>query len=141
MPEQQMQDFVPGRATRIAGPGIRPVEDLEINRSATTYPTQTLMTAEQLAKIPTQNLTPQEALRLVSNPTQSNAVLAAQAANPFRPEAAKPTTPALDAASKPAADAGPSPAQVMQNYYLYKMMTSDRRLKTGVGRKKGGRVK
>jgi len=141
MPEQQMQDFVPGRATRIAGPGIRPVEDLEINRSATTYPTQTLMTAEQLAKIPTQNLTPQEALRLVSNPTQSNAVLAAQAANPFRPEAARPTTPALDAASKPAADAGPSPAQVMQNYYLYKMMTSDRRLKTGVGRKKGGRVK
>lgn len=182
-----MQRFTPGAPVNIAGPGIRPVQNLEINRAATTYPTKQMLTPEQMAMIPTQSISLQEALRLFLPPQQA----AQQAANMSRQPMPQNMTPAETgaeqarrvqevmaqeqarkqaearaaaeraaaekaAAEKAAAEraaaeraaaaknpqpSGPTAAQVMQNYYLYKMMTSDRSMKTGVGRKAGGKVK
>jgi hypothetical protein len=181
------QRFTPGAPVNIAGPGIRPVQNLEINRAATTYPTKQLLTQEQMAMIPTQSISLQEALRLFLPPQQA----AQQAANMSRQPMPQNMTPAETgaeqarrvqqvmaqeqarkqaeaqaaaeraaaeraaaeraAAERAAAEraaaarnpqpSGPTAAQVMQNYYLYKMMTSDRSMKTGVGRKAGGKVK
>lgn len=178
------QRFVPGAPVNIAGPGIRPVQNLEINRSATTYPTKELLTPEQMAMMPTQNLPLQEALRLFLRPQQAAEQAAAMSRQPRSPtataeeaaaqraqaiqqaqqqEQARKAAEAKAAADKAAAEkaaaekaaaekaaaaakaapapSGPSAADVVRNYYLYKMMTSDRRLKTGVGRKAGGKVK
>ena len=185
--------FRPGAPVDIAGPGIRPAANLEINKSATTYPTKQLLTPEQMAMVPTQHISLDEALRLFLPPQQAAqqkaSIASQQAAAPAAPAAATPSAQAAAAAKaqadqaaavqrameaqkaaaekaaadkaaaeKAAADkaaaekaaaapapaaaaAPPSPAQVMQNYYLYKMMTSDRRLKKGVGRKNGGKAK
>lgn len=186
-PQAPMQRFVPGAPVNIAGPGIRPVQDLEINRAATTYPTKQLLTAEQMAMIPTQSISLQEALRLFLPPQQAAQQAATMSRQPMpqnmtpaesgaeqarrvqqamaqeqaRKEAEARAAAERAAAEKAAAEkaaaeraaaeraaaakqpqqSGPSAADVMRNYYLYKMMTSDRSMKTGVGRKSGGSVK
>ena len=174
----------------IAGPGIRPTQNLAIAPSATTYPTKQLLTPEQMAQIPTSNISLNEALRLFLPPQQAAEYAAKFSRQPNAPDAtaaeralqqtklveqakaeeARKAEEAKQAAARAAAEkaaaekaaaekaaaeraaaakAAPPPAKspavqlaeqmAWQNMFRY--MYSDRNLKTGVGRKSGGKVK